>query len=84
MVGGALLGAAANRQVCPTISEMTFGNQSNPDISYVAPWGTPLSLAPRFSGAFGWLQTRNRFNGFNRVWETVETVSTPLDAHAPR
>jgi|GEM_PF-5926643 hypothetical protein len=30
MVGGALLGAAANRQVCPTISEMTFGNQSNP------------------------------------------------------
>jgi hypothetical protein len=29
MVGGALLGAAANRQVCPTISEMTFGNQSN-------------------------------------------------------
>jgi len=28
MVGGALLGAAANRQVCPTISEMTFGNQS--------------------------------------------------------
>jgi len=29
MVGGALLGAAANRQVCPTISEMTFGNHSN-------------------------------------------------------
>gem|GEM_PF-1944688 len=29
MVGGALLGAAANRQVCPTISEMTFGNQSS-------------------------------------------------------
>jgi len=28
MVGGALLGAAANRQVCPTISEMTFGNHS--------------------------------------------------------
>ena|GEM_PF-6414384 len=28
MVGGALLGAVANRQVCPTISEMTFGNQS--------------------------------------------------------
>gem|GEM_PF-5566076 len=26
--GRALLGAAANRQVCPTISEMTFGNQS--------------------------------------------------------
>ena len=26
MVGGALPGAAANRQVCPTISEMTFGN----------------------------------------------------------
>gem|GEM_PF-3980302 len=25
MVGGALLGTAANRQVCPTISEMTFG-----------------------------------------------------------
>ena len=30
MVGGALLGAAANRQVCPTISEMTFGNHSIP------------------------------------------------------
>jgi len=29
MVGGALPGAAANRQVCPTISEMTFGNHSN-------------------------------------------------------
>jgi len=29
MVGGALLGAAANRQVCPTISEMTFGNPSS-------------------------------------------------------
>jgi len=28
MVGGALPGAAANRQVCPTISEMTFGNYS--------------------------------------------------------
>jgi len=28
-LGGALLGAAANRQVCPTISEMTFGNQSS-------------------------------------------------------
>jgi len=32
MVGGALLGAAANRQVCPTISEMTFGNQSNREL----------------------------------------------------
>jgi len=28
MLGGALLGAAANRQVCPTISQMTFGNHS--------------------------------------------------------
>jgi hypothetical protein len=38
MVGGALLGAAANRQVCPTISEMTFGNQSK----------DPLTLRPQF------------------------------------
>jgi len=28
-VGDALLGVAANRQVCPTFSEITFGNHSN-------------------------------------------------------
>jgi len=27
-VGDALLGVAANRQVCPTFSEITFGNHS--------------------------------------------------------
>jgi hypothetical protein len=52
MVGDALLGAAANRQVCPTISEMTVGNQSNPTgpfnlavpgtYAYVAPGASPL------------------------------------------
>jgi hypothetical protein len=28
-VGNALLGVAANRQVCPTFSEITFGNRSS-------------------------------------------------------
>ena len=37
MVGGALPGAAANRQVCPTISEMTFGNQSSWPVRRIRP-----------------------------------------------
>jgi len=34
-VGDALLGVAANRQVCPTFSEITFGNHSN--LSLISP-----------------------------------------------
>jgi len=35
-VGDALPGAAANRQVCPTFSEITFGNHSSLTVFFVS------------------------------------------------
>ena len=35
-----------------------------------------LSLTPCFSGVFGVREDQNRFNGFRRAIETVETVPT--------
>jgi len=36
-VGDALPGVAANRQVCPTFSEITFGNRYNLDLAFLTP-----------------------------------------------
>jgi len=77
MVGGALLGAAANRQVCPTISEMTFGNHSIP------PFHEPGFRSSRREEAQTFWKKKIRASSRRLLQFMVPNVRSELEVGAP-